>query len=142
MARDVMLRVMVLGSICGLLSAQAAAAAEWHCRNKDMEISCEANQCKGTEHFTPLDIFADSHGRMSICAYSGCWEGAGQVFSAGSHLLFSAHRLKWTGSASGSGDDAGTDFILGIDAADGVAVLKGAGYAMPLLCAKVRLPKK
>ena len=89
-----------------------------------------------------MDIFGDSHGRMSICAYSGYWEGAGQVFSAGSHILFSGHRLKWTGSESGSGDDADTDFILGIDAAEGVAVPKGAGYAMPLLCTKVRLPKK
>ena len=39
MTRGMMLRAMVLGSICGLLSAQAAAAAEWHCRNKDMEIN-------------------------------------------------------------------------------------------------------
>lgn len=139
MARGVMLRVMVLGSVC-MLSAQAAAA-EWHCRNKDMEIRCGANQCKGTGHFAPLDIFADSHGRMSICAYSGCWEGAGQVYAAGSHLLFSAHRLKWTGS-SGSGDETGKDFILGIDAGDGVAVLKGAGYAMPLQCEKVKPHKK
>ncbi|QLQ33727.1 MAG: hypothetical protein HZT40_21325 [Candidatus Thiothrix singaporensis] len=114
-----------------LLSTQAFAAT-WNCRNNDMEIHCDANKCEISDGFTPFDISLNTaNGALSICAYSGCWEGQGKVMKAGQHILASGTKLKWTGSNPNS-----ADFIVAVDTNDKVGFIKGAGFAMPTRCTK------
>ena len=52
----------------------------WQRRN-DLEIRCDAENCTAEEegNFTPMSVTVDDAGLMSVCAYSGCWEGKGTV---------------------------------------------------------------
>jgi hypothetical protein len=106
-----------------------AFASGWDCRNNDMEITCASEKCAASSDFTPMDIGFNDHGSMTICAYSGCWEGKGKVFKSGDHILISGHKLGWHGTTHGSGD-----FMIALDKSTGIAVINGEGIAMPLIC--------
>ena len=106
-----------------------ASATDWDCRNNDMEITCTTDKCAATGGFTPMDISVSDSGSMTICAYSGCWEGKGKVLKSGNHLLLSGHKLDWSGTTPGSGD-----FMIALDKSTGIAVINGKGFAMPLIC--------
>lgn len=115
------------GLLLGLLPAVAGA---WTCRNDDLEIGCDAEGCSVSESFTPMSVAFDEKGQMSVCAYSGCWEGkANQIVSSNDYLILAASRLDWT---QGSGADASIGVLL--DRRSGIAVLNGAGYAHPMTC--------
>lgn len=122
---------MRLSKLCAvfLLTPALALCAEWHCRNQDMEVSCSQKKCEAAEAFTPVDVTVSDLGLMSVCAYSGCWNGKGKVLKSGSHLIISANKLKWSGISPNQ-----ANFIFGMDKTDNVAVIKGSNFAMPLLC--------
>jgi hypothetical protein len=120
--------------VCAVLALApfVAQAGGWSCRNNDLEIGCADGTCKAQAEggFTPFDISVGADGRsLSICAYSGCWEGKPRVLKSGKHLLMSGRGLAWTGT---SPDPA--DFIVAIDTGDRVGFIKGEGYAMPVTC--------
>lgn len=123
---------MLRSKICAVFFVLPALAfgAEWNCRNQYLEVSCSAQKCAASETFTPMEVSLSDLGFVSVCAYSGCWEGKGKMLKSGSHLIISATRLRWGGA---SPNDA--NFIIALDKADAVAVIKGANFAMPLICA-------
>jgi hypothetical protein len=58
-----------------LAVASPAGAQQFACSNRSAEIRCGAGACEvKTAEFTPMSL--SRAGRtLSICAYSGCWEG-------------------------------------------------------------------
>lgn len=112
-----------------VLLPSLAGAAEWRCRNSDMEITCISGKCSPSDGFTPMDVTFSDKGAMSICAYSGCWEGKGKLLTSGDHLLLSGHKLQWTGTIPETGD-----FLIALDKSSGIATINGCGFAMPLAC--------
>ena len=71
-------------------------------------------------------------GGLSVCAYSGCWEGTGEVLRAEKFLVLVGHDLEF--STSRGSESSGADIVMAIDRADGVAALKAGEFAHPLLC--------
>lgn len=110
------------------MNMSLAMATDWNCRNQDMEISCHSNKCEVSDGFTPMDIHFNDKGKISICAYTGCWEGVGRVLKSDNYRIITGHNLKFSTSSSRA------DFLIAIDIDDAVSVLKGAGFAMPLIC--------
>jgi hypothetical protein len=66
------MRLVLLATILMPLPAQAQ---DFYCRNEAAEIRCVSNSCEvERESFTPMELRRTGN-RLSICAYSGCWEG-------------------------------------------------------------------
>jgi len=106
--------------------------ATWKCRN-DLEVHCAEGTCKaeGADAFTPMDVRIDDSGAMSVCAYSGCWEGTGEVLRSEGFLVWIGHDLEFSTSP---GPQSQADILVALDLADGVATLKAGVFAHPLLC--------
>lgn len=110
-----------------LLLPGYSIAKTWECTNKDLEIQCTAETCASSEGFTPIQVSVNSDsGHMSICAYSGCFEGKGVTTKNKSHLLFSGLALS---SAENS-----ADVMVALDIEKKIAVISGMSFAMPLHC--------
>ncbi len=104
----------------------------WTCRNQ-VEVWCAVDGCaaKAEDETTPMDILARrDDGRVSICAYSGCWEGVGEMAAARGRLLWAADDVEF--SSPGGGFAA--DVSLLIIEKDGVGFVRVGGLATPLLC--------
>lgn len=119
----------LLISIVLTLSSMHAFSSSWNCRNNDLEIRCSSSKCETFDGFTPFAININTNGALSICAYSGCWEGKGKVMKSGKHIVMSGTNLKWTGTNSST-----ADFIVAVDTSDKVGFVKGEGFAMPTTC--------
>ena len=103
----------------------------WRCQNQ-IEVWCAVDGCaaKAERETTPLDIWASQrNGRFSVCAYSGCWEGAGAVTQNRGRLLWAADRAPFS-----SGEGFAADITLLIIEQDGVGFVRVGGLATPLLC--------
>ncbi len=92
------------------------------------EGSCEAEAGDG---FTPMSVIVNDSGAIAVCAYSGCWEGTGEVVPSEEFLLLIGRGLEFS-TARGSGSAA--DIVIAIDRGDGVATLKAGEFVHPLLC--------
>jgi hypothetical protein len=67
-------RFTIVFLVVGMVAAPACAA-DFDCSNPDAEISCSAGACTiNTNGFTPM-ILSRTGKILSICAYSGCWNG-------------------------------------------------------------------
>jgi hypothetical protein len=113
-------------------SSFAAHAAGWNCRNNDLEIRCADGKCEAQREgeFTPFAVSFERSGRsLSVCAYSGCWEGKSRALKSGTHLLLSGRGLKWSGTTPDS-----ADFMVAIDTRDRIGFVQGEGFAMPMTC--------
>jgi hypothetical protein len=119
---------LLLSITLTLLSAPIFASS-WNCSNKDLEIHCSPDKCEVADGFTPMSISLNTDGTLSICAYSGCWEGNGMVMKFGNHVLVSGKHLQWTGTNPGT-----ADFMVAVDTSDNVGFIKGEGFAMPTIC--------
>ena len=111
----------------------AVSTTGWQCRN-DLEISCDAEACEQQDGFTPMDVHVDDAGAMSVCAYSGCWEGTGTVVKSEPFIVFTGHNLAF--SAAPDSEDGKENIIIVLDTADQVAILKAGAFAHPLRCEK------
>lgn len=112
----------------------ASASAEgWLCRN-DLEIRCGDGSCAAQtgDGFTPMSVSVDTSGALSVCAYSGCWEGTGTVLRSGEFLVVIGRDLAF--STSPDSASAAQDVVIAIDRRDRVATLKVGEFAHPLLC--------
>ena len=114
----------------------AAEPQSWQCRN-DLEVRCDAERCEAEtgDGFTPMSVSVDDSGAMSVCAYSGCWEGAGEVLRSGQFLVLVGHDLEFSTSPD---PKSAADIVVAIDREDGVATLKVGEFAHPLLCQDAR----
>lgn len=110
--------------------------ASWQCTN-DLEVRCGGGTCEveTADAFTPMSVTVDDSGAISVCAYSGCWEGTGEVFESGEFLVLAGQDLEF--STSRDSPSSRADIAIAIDRADGVATLKAAEFAHPLLCERL-----
>ncbi len=110
----------------------ASLSQAWSCRNKDVEISCDSAAClvaQGSD-FTPMDLTLSKTGEISLCAYSGCWEGqAKTITTEGQFLSLIGSNLLWSGSQEGTADMAIT-----LNKASQTATLLMDSYAHPMTC--------
>lgn len=105
-------------------------SADWHCRNNALEIACHDGRCASTSSFTPMDVSLADNGRLSVCAYSGCFVGPAILNRRGDFLLATGLGLIFeTPAGAGRGD-----FNLTINIDDNYATLNGMGYANPMIC--------
>ncbi len=111
------------------------APESWQCRN-DLEVLCSREGCEAEtgDAFTPMSVSFTSTGAMSVCAYTGCWEGSGEAVGSGDFLVLIGHHLEF--STYPDSESAKEDIVIVIDRADGVATLKAGHFAHPLLCVK------
>ncbi|RRN55482.1 hypothetical protein EIM48_10140 [Pseudoxanthomonas sp. SGNA-20] len=122
------LAALVLGLACG-----GARADTWRCFN-DVEVTCLEDGCSAANkgEFTPMDLAFASDGGLSLCAYTGCWDGTGRVLATSPFLVIAARRLPW--SDPHGGPDRERDILVAFDPADRIAVVKAGGWAHPLRC--------
>jgi hypothetical protein len=124
------LSILALGILLGSTSANAK---QWVCSNQAAEISCGKTGCNVAEGFTPMSVGLDTKGKMSVCAYSGCWEGkASKIVKTGSYTTFYSNRLKWSQN-EGTGPSY-IDASVTIDRRQSYATMLAAGYAHPMTC--------
>ncbi len=125
------LGLILILSILGITSAETES---WQCRN-DLEIRCRSGKCEAaTENgFTPMSVNFDETGSMSVCAYTGCWEGVGKVSKEADFLILSGQNLKFSTSDSA---DMNENIAIILDRKDNIAMLKAGGFAHPLICKK------
>lgn len=121
---------IVLIALTLFATSALANADSWSCRNNDLEIQCDQeNQCSVSESFTPVAINIDKSS-MSICAYSGCWEGAVKITQLSKHNhVFFGKDLQWTGSKENR-----AEFVVVIDTQERLGIIKGGSFAMPVAC--------
>lgn len=133
-----LLSLVVLAAACqpteeptdSALSA-TVSPERWQCRN-DLEISCDVEHCEAADSFTPMDVRFDDAGSMSVCAYSGCWEGTGTVVQSEHFVVLTGHELPF--STAPDSADSRAAIVIALDRADQVGILKAGAFVQPLLC--------
>ncbi|MFZ5619292.1 MAG: hypothetical protein ACOZAA_18410 [Pseudomonadota bacterium] len=125
--------IELIAAMLFVASRTGAPPESWNCRNQ-VEVWCAADGCAATPpgESTPMDIWASIDGTISVCAYSGCWEGKVATSSSAGRLLWAGDGLPFVSAVKG----AGGDVTLLILAADGVGFIRAGGIATPLLCAR------
>ena len=114
-----------------VFSAPAQAVADgWRCSNPDLEISCPAGKCEVADAHTSMRVTA-SASELSVCAYSGCWEGApGAFIQSGRFQIYTGVRLPYMLDT-----DDGAHASLTVDRVAGVGTILISGmYAQPMIC--------
>jgi hypothetical protein len=121
-----MLRLILLAALFPL----PAFAQDFHCRNTAGEIRCGEGACAiETQGFTPMELTRRGN-KVSLCAYSGCWEGPVLVRRTRGALtmLFADVR----GSTPGN---SGSESLAVIhDRAGRVAQVRWGGFANAMTC--------
>ncbi len=114
-------------------------ASGWSCSN-DSEVMCSDKGCSIStgDDFTRMDIILLDNGKMTICAYTGCWEGVGKVTHNNSFISFYGERFIF--STSPNNKEMQEDIAVTIDKRDNIGILKNSIFAQPILCN--RFPKK
>ncbi len=79
-----------------------------------------------------MSVTVDDAGSMSVCAYTGCWEGTGTVVQSERFVVLTGYDLPFSTAPDGAGSQA--DIVIAIDKQDHVAILKAGSFAQPLLC--------
>jgi len=129
---DFIVLLMVLrASVSEVPSEIPIDPAMWQCRNQ-VEVWCSADGCAASEPdgFTPMDINAKRTGDLSVCAYTGCWEGKATVTAVDGHVLWTAKALGFSGNPKASG----AAITLLVNQKDGVGFVQAGGLATPVLC--------
>lgn len=114
-----------------LLLAAGAPAEIWRCRNQ-VEVWCAADGCAAAPEAetTPMDVTADPEGPVSVCAYTGCWEGADPPVQRAGRVLWTLDGAAFSSQPNG----AGVEITLLIIEKEGVGFVRAGGLATPLLC--------
>lgn len=111
--------------------ATPAAAQDFSCSNKSAEISCADGACEvNSDGFTPMALGRKGN-RLSICAYSGCWEGPITVRrSRGSiDLLYAQVRNSQAGASGGM-----NELAIIYDRGSRTAQMRWGGFANSMDC--------
>lgn len=121
------------------LLSMSAQAATWSCRNNDLEITCNDGKCEAAgcdcddgNGFTPMQVSVADSGAMSICAYSGCWEGSGNVTITDDFFVILGEDLVFSTAPDSEG--SGQSIALAIDRNDSIGILKAGSFAHPVTC--------
>ena len=108
-------------------------SADWFCRN-DLEIQCSDTSCEATDRqeFTTMHLSFKANGEFMVCAYTGCWEGIGQVIETRPFLIIWKEQADWY-TQNRLGTNA-QNVLIAFDRSDKVASLKVGGWAHPMNC--------
>lgn len=103
----------------------------WKCTNKDtLEVICTSSRCESQPSFTPIQLEIASD-RISICAYSACFDGAADLYAhKGNHLLFSGTPNQDSNPTISPPER----LSLTLDQESGAAVLIWRGFAHAVRC--------
>ncbi len=125
----------IAGALFLAMGAMPAAAQDFTCSNRSAEIACEGGACEvDKDGFTPMSLSREGS-RLSICAYSGCWEGPILVRrSRGSiDLLYAKVRNPQGGASSTT---AGmSELAIIYDRRSRTAQMRWGGFANSMGCA-------
>ena len=112
-------------------------AESWVCKN-DVEVWCAVDSCaaKAPDETTPMEVAMGAAGQFAVCAYTGCWEGAGSVMRDNGRLLITADETPFSSSPQGQFT---ADISLLLIEKDGVGFVRVGGIASPLLCTRAML---
>ena len=123
-----------LFAVLMLSVAGAASATVWNCRNTDMEIACDGETCAASfeQDFTPMSLALNTDGELSICAYSGCWDGTGSVHEHAGFVSIIANDLGFTPDLQGDAPRQRAAILL--DTEGNVALLRVGVFAQPMTC--------
>ena len=125
---------MILSFAAALMTLAIGEAVPhgWACSN-DIEVWCSQEGCaaKPREEVTPMAITASPAGHLSICAYTGCWEGEAARAQLKGRLIWAADHLVWSSSQGGELTANGSLVII---EEKGVGFVEVGGIATPLLC--------
>lgn len=111
--------------------------AQWSCTNPDIEVMCSEKKCESHTDFTPMSVTFEERGALSICAYSGCWEGRGEIRTFHEYRIIRGNNLPFSTSHALSHEA----FILLLNTHDHSAMIQGGGFSMPLRCERTRSHK-
>ncbi|MCA1444488.1 hypothetical protein I6F07_30765 [Ensifer sp. IC4062] len=108
-----------------------AASGAYSCSNGQFEIRCDSDKCQSSEGFTPAGGGVNTGTKdMSVCAYSGCWEGkADSIIASQGHIIAYSDRLQ--------GNNPGlqpTSAAIVIDRETLGATLNAFGFQSPMSC--------
>lgn len=120
---------LALAAAGGATAGRPAEA--WECTS-EVEVWCDGTSCRARplEETTPLSIHADEAGAFSVCAYSGCWEGKGEIYRHRGRVLLTAENVPFSSGNAGSA----TSITLLIGTQDGTGFVRAGGLATPLIC--------
>src|SRR5690606_41423856 len=95
--------VLALGMACA-----HAQAETWRCFN-DVEVACTWDGCSiaADGGFTPIDLAFSSEGGVSLCAYTGCGDGSGDVVARLPFLVMDGRLLPWSDAPGGPDCEGG-----------------------------------
>lgn len=112
-------------------AAGPTLALDYSCRNAELEISCTNGRCSPSNGFTPMSAGVNTRRRvMSICAYSGCWDGrAAHVVVTPTHVVAHGPRLKPNSPQLGP-----AAAVLVIDRTTSGGSFTGFGFQNPMTC--------
>lgn len=121
----------VMAVLVQAAGADGAGAVAWSCINQ-VEVWCGENSCaaRPADETTPLSVSAQTDGKFSVCAYSGCWEGTARHHHMNGRLLLTAEDVPFTSGAPG----LTTPVTLLIVETDGTGFVRAGGLATPLIC--------
>lgn len=116
-------------------------AEHWSCQNDDLEIRCAVGVCtaisSGEQNgFTPMAIEVADNGKVSVCAYTGCWEGEGKTLGTEDFLVVAGHDLPF--STAPESQAKGMHVVVAVDRHDGFGAVKAGGFAQPIRCERPR----
>lgn len=105
-------------------------AAEWNCRNTDLEVSCNAVKCEVAKNHTPKDVYV-SPSKISVCAYTGCWEGVPSATTiSGTFEIFTGMALPFS-----TDPDSLANVSVTVNRTSKVAMILVEGrFASPAIC--------
>jgi site-specific DNA-adenine methylase len=111
----------------------------WSCTNS-FESQCSNEECdvKTGEDFTPIGVSFDDSGAYQICAYSGCWEGEGEVNKNGHFLVIFGKNAKWSSPTSAQS----TSVLIGLNTKSNFASVQAGDFVQPIVCKSDNLHKK
>lgn len=114
------------------LAAATMAPEGWRCRNT-VEVQCHDGECAALprDETTPLDVAFSTTGSFIVCAYTGCWQGDGEVLETDSLLSIVQDAVPWSDP---SNPDNAQDIAIVFDRGDRTAVVKAGVFVVPLAC--------
>jgi hypothetical protein len=124
-----------------LLLPTLSRATGWECE-PDIEVRCSDTSCSMSEDqgTIPVGLSFDSHGKFSLCAYSGCWEGIGKVASTAPFLVITVAKAAWSSPHHRAEDRE--DVLIAFSPSDHIVLIKVESFAMPMRCTPIAAPGK
>ncbi len=119
-----------------MLAGNGGEAQVWQCSNAGLaEVNCTDKGCEAAAEFTPMEIDVGTE-RMSMCAYSACFEGGAEPLAkGGSHVVIRSTLRQTTVDA-----EAPSVMTVAIHVSSRAGTALWNGFAIPLRCTPVRRP--